>query len=206
LKEHWNLNNKEFMKKIILPLLCLLFFSTCKKGEDDPFISLRSRKARLEGDWHLSTGKLTESVDDHKNKLRFNRVFSFTSTRYEATEDAGYYAVYKGVYMLSINMDKNGSFNFKEQFDSRELFGEGVWDFLQGSDKIKNKEEVNFIIGKLTKGSSNEYHLFNWGLTTMRYRVKELRNKTLVLTVSNDAVTDPSNADLSYSGELTFVQ
>src|SRR6476661_1699887 len=132
------------MKKIVLFLLAVLTLTTCKKGEDDPFMSLKSRKARLAGEWSLESGKLTESVDDHVNKLRFSRAFSFASTRYEASENAPYYKVYKGSFTLHLGIDKNGTFTIKEQFDGRELNGEGVWDFLKKSDDVKNKEEVNF--------------------------------------------------------------
>lgn len=42
---------------IIFLLACsLLLFSNCRKGENDPFISLRTRKARITGGWNLTEG------------------------------------------------------------------------------------------------------------------------------------------------------
>ncbi len=43
---------KKFIHYIFL-LLLLGFFNNCKKGEGDPTISLKSRKARLEGSWNI---------------------------------------------------------------------------------------------------------------------------------------------------------
>jgi len=47
------------MKRKIMILSMLLIGATvilnsCKKGEDDPFITLHSRKARLTGEWKLT--------------------------------------------------------------------------------------------------------------------------------------------------------
>lgn len=48
------------IKTFTLTIICALTvmpFQSCKKGPDDPFISFRSRKARLEGEWTLKTYK-----------------------------------------------------------------------------------------------------------------------------------------------------
>lgn len=48
------------IKTLTLSIICALTvmpFQSCKKGPDDPFISFRSRKARLEGEWTLQTYK-----------------------------------------------------------------------------------------------------------------------------------------------------
>ncbi|MDD4575741.1 MAG: hypothetical protein PHI36_04870, partial [Bacteroidales bacterium] len=49
--------------KIILLLLAVFAttFSACKKGEDDPALSLRSRKARVAGEWKMTNIKSTNT-------------------------------------------------------------------------------------------------------------------------------------------------
>ena len=42
------------MKRIILPLLCVLVISSCMKYEDGPCISFRSKDERLQGLWKLT--------------------------------------------------------------------------------------------------------------------------------------------------------
>lgn len=65
------------MKNITLLFLAITFFSGCKKGEEDPFLSLRSRKARVVGEWTSSsissaTSYIKEYPDnlDKDNELR----------------------------------------------------------------------------------------------------------------------------------------
>ncbi|MDP2174298.1 MAG: lipocalin family protein [Bacteroidota bacterium] len=42
------------MKKLLFPLVCLMFvFSSCKKYEDGPGFSLRSKTARVAGEWKV---------------------------------------------------------------------------------------------------------------------------------------------------------
>lgn len=61
------------MKKLILILIAAViaapFFNSCKKGEEDPFLSFSSRKARLVGEWTIATfddvsKSITTYVDD----------------------------------------------------------------------------------------------------------------------------------------------
>lgn len=40
---------------IFIVLSSILVFDGCKRGEDDPFFSIRSRKARVTGDWAIQT-------------------------------------------------------------------------------------------------------------------------------------------------------
>jgi hypothetical protein len=42
------------MKKLLFPLVCLtLIFSSCKKYEEGPGLSFRSKKGRVAGEWKL---------------------------------------------------------------------------------------------------------------------------------------------------------
>src|SRR5690349_13548285 len=101
------------IKKLTISLLCLFIFSTCKKGEDDPAFTLQSRKNRLAGGWHLESGKLSETVNDHSNNIVYTRVFSFASNKYEAL-DMPEDTLYKGEFILNVNIDKHGKFDFSE--------------------------------------------------------------------------------------------
>lgn len=56
------------MKKTLLSLativlLSTVFMTSCKKGEDDPAISFRSRDARVTGSWTLSSSEKTNSYN-----------------------------------------------------------------------------------------------------------------------------------------------
>ena len=73
------------MKKCIQKLALFLFvftilFSGCKKGEEDPFLSFRSRDARVIGNWKLkswsetNTVKSITTVSNNVNSERYNTV------------------------------------------------------------------------------------------------------------------------------------
>lgn len=59
------------MKKLVilsfLSIASITFFESCKRGANDPFISLRSRDGRLMGKWKLSTisGKLNTDITNY---------------------------------------------------------------------------------------------------------------------------------------------
>ncbi len=57
------MTNKLFKFGLIL-LMFAAVFTGCKKGEEDPSISLLSRSARLTGDWNLTTGDWTSTNYD----------------------------------------------------------------------------------------------------------------------------------------------
>jgi len=59
---------------LIIVLSSILAFDGCKRGDDDPFFSIRSRKARVTGDWTF------EAFESIINK-------HFSSTGYDATVD-----------------------------------------------------------------------------------------------------------------------
>ncbi|MEY2828948.1 MAG: hypothetical protein RIQ33_806 [Bacteroidota bacterium] len=46
---------KPSLLHLVLFFATILLFSACKKGKDDPRISFRSRNARFEGEWQLSS-------------------------------------------------------------------------------------------------------------------------------------------------------
>lgn len=46
-------SNMSEVNRILILLSVVAFVFSCKKGENDPFLSLSSRKARMHGDWNL---------------------------------------------------------------------------------------------------------------------------------------------------------
>src|SRR5687768_220910 len=112
LKVILNLNNSPArMKKLIALVFISLFFTTCKKGEDDPFLSLRSRTNRLAGEWRLSTGKVLITIADPKGGPKYQLTFTFSQSRYNAVDNTGSGS---GAYLLSLNIEDDGFFKFHE--------------------------------------------------------------------------------------------
>jgi hypothetical protein len=75
------------MKKINANLLALLVLTTtlsvmngCKKGAEDPFLSLRSRDSRIEGSWNLSSYTLTTETTEVETDASYNTTETTVTT------------------------------------------------------------------------------------------------------------------------------
>jgi len=71
---------------IILVLSSILVFDSCKRGDDDPFFSFRSRKARVTGDWSFET-KESNIMQYFSNGYQTNIKFKVTGETVSETVD-----------------------------------------------------------------------------------------------------------------------
>jgi len=105
---------------IILLAVLAFGFQGCKKGENDPFISFKSRDARLAGDWTLS-GSESESISTTVSGGQ--TVVNTTTTSYSggvATTKSGNNPATTSKYNLKMKIEKNGQITVTmENFDSK---------------------------------------------------------------------------------------
>lgn len=189
------------MKKIITLLalaVTALCFTECKKGEDDPAISLRTRKARAAGEWRLVSGSAAYTAKG------YNETYAFNGTDVRITSTL-YYPV-EGKYVLNLKIDKDGTFTFKETLLGATLEASGEWNFNKGGDEHKRKEDFIFTIDAVAKGNTSGLHFFNRLNTNFVYQIIELRNKRLVIHSAGTFYTS-SNGDYStLSTDYVFQQ
>jgi hypothetical protein len=177
------------MKNIKLLLLIVILFYTilpsCKKGEDDPFLSFRSRKARLVGDWNLTGGSsiltyydTTQTISYKINSVDIN--FS--------TPSSGIFASGTVPYTEDWAIRKDGTFKIlkKGQYS---VTMEGFWSFANKDNNmgLKNKEclilrvtSQKYIYAGGFKEESYEFEGAYCQIST--YNIKQLKNKEIVLT------------------------
>lgn len=180
----------------------LIGLNSCRKGEDDPFISFRSREARLTGEWKLNSGSINYS-DTSGNETITYTVNSISS-------------IYISLqYSEKWSIKKDGSFEMNSNIEGNTTKLDGYWCFgnkVKGMD-LKNKE---YVIFHVTSETDVDY----WGnVTNINYTgikcpiyyfiIKELRNKKMVVNSDgtyisklNSITNDFSNA----SGTITYVQ
>lgn len=142
---------------IALLAISMLLFSNCKKGKNDPFLSLKSRKARISNEWKVSEWNVVVNQKDmnpgaiHATSS-LERSISDGLFRQKATGNWG-------------NADENGTVNsavWKIEKDNKwsktlsftstlnsvttttTLKSSGTWYFLGKIDEYKNKERVAF--------------------------------------------------------------
>jgi hypothetical protein len=183
------------MKKNILvsSLFLLIFVLGCKKGPDDPFLSLRTRKARLNGSWHLESGTMTLS---HKSPTQtfLDENYTFTDNAYTYQEGSGW--SYSGSFSLDLTFDKKGEFNFTQDIDQLHLNANGTWDFLGRIGSDKNKESINLNVSSIN-GGSNWLDAFNKANYNFTYKIRELRKEKLVVECTGELVSTSANDSIS---------
>jgi hypothetical protein len=132
------------MKKLNLTLaLCLLAAATvtsCKKGEDDPFLSFRSREARLTGEFE---GTLENKVSvDRKENAESGSLTASLSIGDGKYESSGSYSDLNGV-TYGENAAANGPYEFStsiavssaSNYDGKNAYsGDGTYELTIDKD------------------------------------------------------------------------
>lgn len=165
---------KKFLSVVLLISVVIgsLTFESCKKGPNDPFISLRSRKARMVGEWTVAkyTKEYTEiyiTGEQYYYKLAqeadaIAETEAFINTA--GGKDTTWTWDGKIIHDKGITFDKNGKVTYKFHYIIDEFFEEqdedasittdsilseeriyystGTWNFLYNIDDFKKKERV----------------------------------------------------------------
>jgi len=221
------------MKKTLLILTCAVLLAggltSCKKGENDPFLSLRSRKARVTGKWNLTTS--THYLDDRNSD---NDAIIFTqevadgirSITVEILEQGTVQPDLTGTtkqeYQTVLEINKDGTFTQTIVVTTIEQQGmtvegetttqilSGTWAFVgkSNSGDLKNKEAIALTYLNSSYSSPNE----NNQMTTTGFSdtqvliIDQLKNKEMTITrnsseTDNDGSTDVDNYTATYEKE-----
>ena len=167
------------MKKTMLAFLAvglLIATPSCKKGENDPFLSLKSRKARIAGDWSITgfdyTNTFTQADGDNGSNtgvlngdvITFTNTFTsggttVTSTSTTTINDASYTFTKEGTYTAvwnttTVDVQTNNGFTTTTT-DVEKNTTTGDWSFIGKQKKTyKNKERI--VLNALKTVSSSQ--------------------------------------------------
>ena len=172
------------MKKILFLLLISLLvnsFSSCKKGDEDPFLSFYSRQKRIVGEWKVSEGEIRydnyTGGDAFYEKYDKNKISAYTSDSY-------YNYFSEGTFYWNFNINKDGTYTITKSinaiyYNSPKTVEEGLWYFLDKNKKdgYKNKERIAFQTKKFTSNNVVDYEAENKNPTV--YEIVELKNKEI---------------------------
>lgn len=121
----------KIMKTKVFILILVMFgltFSSCKKYEDGPALSLKSKNARLTGEWKL----VSYSYE------RISTSGTSTST-YDGTTMITPYGSY--LYSRTLIIDKDGTYTYKETSDGDTEEHTSYWTWVDGAT---GKEQISF--------------------------------------------------------------
>lgn len=182
------------IKKIMLgSVLALMTFSFvgCKKGENDPFLSLRSRKARLAGDWTLTKIEGTEQ-SYFNGTLVSTTTYSGDGSTITVTEDGD---VNSSSYTHEFTFEKKGSYSSLITNNGATFTSSGHWTFMGKSKSADLKSKESIVLSELSyKEVDGEYSFTDISegfVIDDYYLIDRLTNKELVLK----SLYDASNSD-----------
>lgn len=182
----------------------VLIDTSCKKGDNDPAFSLRTRKQRLSGRWSILSGNASLTIKS-PGVMPDVRNFTFSEGKgfltFSYSPDAYYLT-----YLLNLEFDKEGNFKLSENFNGVTLAANGSWNFTgRIGDDQKNKEEIYMKLKDVISGDTDE-HLFNCLVTNFAYKIKELRNDKMVIYTYTDAYINSIGERAVFQGEYTMVK
>ncbi|HOY33372.1 MAG TPA: hypothetical protein PKW80_15945 [Bacteroidales bacterium] len=195
------------MKRILLILLLTLVafpaIQSCKKGENDPAISLMSRKARLIGKWELQQGTETVLYSDGTSKI-----ITYNGSQ-KTTGFPGFPSV-TVVYTKQFTINRDGTYTSSITDDTDFYSEEGAWYFCPGNKEldIKNKETVAFstmrYLYAMDGGTQHEINMQGTHAVGYPYvyQIDRLTNKELVILI--DEFYGTENGSYTTKGTLTY--
>lgn len=184
---------KNRILKVPFALIAIVVLTTiagCKKGENDPFLSLKSRKARISGEWKLSEGTLVNTSTDNGFTESEITTYNGTSVSY----DGDIYA-----YTETLTIDKEGTFEVKIVEDGEAYTVRGNW-FFSGKSKdadLKKKEAIIFSETEYISASGISKYTGLYGDQILL--IDQLKNKEIIF---KGEVTYQSSD--GYSGTYTY--
>lgn len=166
------------MKKLSFLFLFVLIFSACKKGENDPFLSLKSRDARIQGTWVLKESSHTEQNSNNISSSSYSETYNGSLITVAETG----YPTYSVSYTSEIKIEKGGNYMNTTVINGDTYTTEGSWWWLTDNKK------------KTRLSMDDDYN---------SYEIDRLTNKELVLKY--DISEKESNADGTFSTSTVTV-
>lgn len=178
----------------LIALAGLTTITGCKKGENDPFLSLKSRKARITGEWKLSEGSITESYSNLSGSGTFLTTYTGSTANYDGTTVG---------YTEKITIEKDGTFEVVIVEDGETNTIKGNW-FFSGKSKdadLKKKEAIIFSETQyISSGGTSTYSGLYADQTLL---LDQLKNKELIFKGSF-TYSQTGGDSGSYSYDRTF--
>lgn len=204
--------------KTFLALLCLpalLTISACKRGEDDPFLSLKTRDGRIIGEWKVQSIEAKDEINVTNNsnvtnttvEVKFTDGSDFTRDTMIVTNSSNYKRTYTTKSpTITMNIMKNGVLEGIDESNDVTITGTDITGAITQVQTVKNtiKGYWNWATDDKSKTSitlgSGRAGLVIGG-TARTYRVQQLKSKEVVLVLDEYTKTDENMPGVIFSNE-----
>lgn len=202
---------KTSIKIAIAALIIASFgFEGCKKGPNDPFLSIHTRKARVAGEWTLKSGSGTDVNNSQTT------TWTFDGSNYSETDQSG---TFTAGLKWTFTFEKDGTFKTVQTTTYGGAGGTdvvtetGTWNF---TGRVGEDKNADHIIMK-TLSSQDVYSVGSSSTTTTDtytgddaptslYYLDELKNKEMIFTWDGTSSYTPSSTSTSSKGTMTLEQ
>jgi hypothetical protein len=182
----------KFLIVMLIAFMALPVLNSCKKGADDPGISLKSRKSRLVGEWTLESGTKTYVMGGTTATMTYTN--TMVTISYGGSTDT-----YQ--YTEKVEFMKDNSFKTTIMYDGDLEVTEGYWTFMDGYDEIKNKECIVIRVNSyLDPGGSTLFTGDQMPASVLRFR--KLSSKETIIDAEGTETSGGST--YSYTSTMTY--
>lgn len=200
------------MKRVFLIISALILllsvFNSCKKGEDDPFLSLRTRTQRLTGTWTLKSADYTKT---EKMGSWYTAKYHYIYDGSKYNKEISYNDTLNNVetynYSEEIEFKKNGTYSKNYSNNGDNFTEEGMWTWIMKNkeSELKDKEAILITITKEidTSGTETYSGVSNYPDDMMVF--KKLSNKEFVIHFDYSHSNEDGEI-ASYTGTMTYTQ
>jgi hypothetical protein len=186
----------KYLIPVVIIASVLPGISSCKKGEDDPFISFRSRKARMEGEWKVVSAYY-KSIETGPGADSYSWTFDGSKV---VENDNNVETTYKRYWTWKI--EKDGKFKSTDAIDGDVREISGRWDFLGGNSDVKKKSRIMLLFEQIDFSSTGTYFISSSYIDD-GYDLIELRHDRMVWRYSY-TYDSGNGATISRESEMVF--
>lgn len=194
-----------FIYIILIGIIVIPIFNGCKKGDQDPFLSLRSRDGRLINEWKLTKiqGSIIQAHILPSPDVTTTINYSYDGAKYSEitavdTTSETVKVEYTGTY--SMNIKEDGTVTINEVTTSltnspvtKTLSSNGTWVWAAG-----NKKKDHLLLS--FESTNFNFKMFNGGLVY----INRLSSKELVLKINTSDSYATGSAEYRNSSEFTY--
>jgi len=206
------------MKKTTLIFLSAILltgtFVACKKGDNDPFLSLRSRKDRLSGLWTVKEETVNEVITIPGSTTTNNVVYDgqmAISSSVTVASGVSTTTIDTSKYSVSLEIKKTG--NYEKKIVNVNLLDievySGTWMFLGKSkiDKLKKKEALLMTTSKavISDGAVSNSYVYT-DLNGKTIVIDQLKNKEMITIIVEDQANETGLSSSTKTTKTTYTQ
>jgi hypothetical protein len=188
--------NNRFLK-VSLALMTMVGLTTitgCKKGENDPFLSLKTRKGRITGEWKLVEGTIVESETIGGSTVSSEITF-IDDTRTEGGSSIP--------YVETMAIERDGTYEHEIIQNGTPHIIQGDWYFSGKNENIDLKKKEAIVFSETEYVNIGGTITYN-GLGADRILLMDqLKNKRVVFKGLTTGISS-SGEGASYAYDLTF--